>query len=84
MGFDSRPRPSRRKRNSKVHVHDGFPHFCTAHPHHCMCLQECCQDYNEGCICKLCPCQTGYAHDDYLRRELDRLEMRDVGSTSEA
>lgn len=68
MGFNNNRRtPTKKNYRAKVHVYDGFPHFTTAFPHHCICLQECCMDMRaaadgKGCVCKNCPCQSGIPH----------------------
>lgn len=72
--------PPRRNYRQKTHVRDGFPHYSTAFPHHCICLAECCQDdrpeVGNGCICKTCSCQFGFGHGQYVKEETDELEAQ--------
>jgi hypothetical protein len=50
--------------SKKEHTPNGFPHYSTITKHgHCMCLDECCQSWENGCICKYCPCKRGIPHE---------------------
>lgn len=51
-----------RKRRPMAHVDMGFPHY---RKDKCMCLDTCCHDENNGCICKTCKCRIDpEAHDN--------------------
>jgi hypothetical protein len=52
----------RKAKRSRLHVYNGFPHKSSKKPHHCMCLDNCCQSEEDGCICRSCPCQDGKPH----------------------
>lgn len=48
--------PYRKKR----HEYNNYPHFETAFPHRCLCMDTCCLT-EKGCTCKGCTCGT-YPH----------------------
>ena len=52
----------KRKRVPMAHIDDGFPHRSSYDDGHCMCISDCCQDDEKGCICKECPCRYGKPH----------------------
>lgn len=72
MGLDTRPvkRKSIKIRYGGVHIPDGFPHMSTTTVGYCMCLQQCCQHPEKGCICKVCPCNHGGKSHDEAREDL--------------
>lgn len=44
-----------------------YPHYSTAVPSMCICLEDCCQDDERGCVCRHCPCRYGMSHDEALK-----------------
>jgi hypothetical protein len=54
-------KPKPKVYRAKMHVYEGFPHYSSTPAYHCMCLQECCQ-WEDGCVCKHCPCHYGIPH----------------------
>lgn len=67
---------ARKRRRGKPldHVYNGWPHYSSAYPHHCLCLDNCCQDDELGCVCKSCPCTIGIMHGSTVRTEAQALE----------
>jgi len=66
----------RRKPRGKVHNYDGWPHKSSADPYHCICLDECCQSVDTGCICITCPCRTGVLHEPLLAHEIAGIQRQ--------
>jgi hypothetical protein len=58
MGLDNN-RTIRTKKDpvKRNHVNEGFPHFSSKFPYHCMCLDTCCHGEG-GCKCKTCVCKS--------------------------
>lgn len=62
MGFDNnRVTKAKAPVKKRTHVYEGFPHYSSTFPYHCMCLDTCC--HNEaGCKCAGCACKYGIEH----------------------
>lgn len=66
----------RTKPRGKAHNNNGWPHKSSADPHHCICLDECCQSNDIGCICISCPCRMGVLHEPLLAHEIAGIERQ--------
>src|SRR5271156_3850185 len=60
MGFTNLTTKKRRRSRLMAHVANGWPHY-RANTLRCICLDNCCYDSEDGCICKHCLCSVkGY------------------------
>lgn len=53
-------------------------HFTRLEPHMCMCLGDCCNSWETGCICRQCPCNNGGPDHDLARDLRSILLLRSI------
>lgn len=70
-----KPKPKRKqsRRRPVEHIYNGFPHYSTTKIGHCICLDECCQSWDDGCICRTCPCRLGIPHGQTAKEEIEEI-----------
>ncbi len=83
MGFDSDKGRAKRKRPRRsrymLHAGNGWPHY-SSFTGLCQCLDECCQDEEDGCVCRFCACRqrskndTSLLHQTLRERKEEKLQ----------